>query len=36
MPLPAVPDAVSKGVIDGFLLPWEVMPSLIRLHELVK
>ena len=35
MPLPAVPDAVSKGVIDGFLLPWEVMPSL-KLHEMVK
>ena len=26
MPLPAVADAVSKGTIDGFLLPWEVMP----------
>lgn len=35
MPLPAIPDAVSKGTIDGFLLPWEVMPSL-KLHELVK
>lgn len=35
MPLPAVPDAVSKGTIDGFLLPWEVMPSL-KLHEMVK
>ena len=35
MPLPAIPDAVSKGTIDGFLLPWEVMPSL-KLHEMVK
>lgn len=35
MPLPALPDAVSKGTIDGFLLPWEVMPSL-KLHEMVK
>ena len=35
MPLPTVPDAVSKGTIDGFALPWEVMPS-IKLHEMVK
>lgn len=35
MPLPSVPDAVSKGTVDGFLLPWEVMPSL-RLQEMVK
>ena len=35
MPLPSIPDAVSRGTIDGFLLPWEVMPSL-RLQELVK
>jgi TRAP-type C4-dicarboxylate transport system substrate-binding protein len=35
MPLPAIPDAVSKGTIDGFLLPWEVMPSL-KMHEMVK
>jgi TRAP-type transport system periplasmic protein len=35
MPLPAIPDAVSKSTIDGFFLPWEVMPSL-KLHELVK
>ena len=26
---------MSKGTIDGFLLPWEVMPSL-KLHEMVK
>ena len=35
MPLPAIPDAVNKGTIDGFLLPWEVMPSL-KLQEMVK
>jgi TRAP-type C4-dicarboxylate transport system substrate-binding protein len=35
MPVPAVPDAVSKGTIDGFLLPWEILPAL-KLHELVK
>lgn len=34
MPIPGVPDAISKGIMDGALLPWEVMPSL-RLHELV-
>jgi TRAP-type C4-dicarboxylate transport system substrate-binding protein len=35
MPLPAIPDAISKGTIDGFLLPWEVMPSL-KLQDMVK
>lgn len=35
MPVPAVADAVSKGTIDGFALPWEVMPAF-KLHELVK
>jgi TRAP-type C4-dicarboxylate transport system substrate-binding protein len=35
MPLPQVPEAVSKGVIDGFLLPWEVIPS-VKLQEMVK
>jgi TRAP-type C4-dicarboxylate transport system substrate-binding protein len=34
MPVPGVPDAISKGIIDGALLPWELMPSM-RLHELV-
>jgi TRAP-type C4-dicarboxylate transport system substrate-binding protein len=34
MPLPAVADAVSKGTIDGFLLPWEIIPS-VKLHEMV-
>lgn len=35
MPLPQVAEAVNKGVIDGFLLPWEVIPS-VKLHEMVK
>ena len=35
MPLPAVTEAMSKGVIDGFVLPWEVIPS-IKAHEMVK
>ena len=33
MPVPTVPESLSKGVIDGALLPWEVMRSL-RAHEL--
>ena len=35
MPLGQVPEAVSKGVIDGAVMPWEVAPS-IRMHELVE
>ena len=35
MPVPAVADAVSKGTIDGFALPWEVMPAF-KLHELTR
>jgi TRAP-type C4-dicarboxylate transport system substrate-binding protein len=35
MPLPAIVEAVSKGVVDGFLLPWEAMPAL-KLEEMVK
>ncbi|WP_372840473.1 TRAP transporter substrate-binding protein [Phaeovulum sp.] len=34
MAVPAVPEALSKGVIDGALLPWEVTSS-IRAAELV-
>ena len=34
MPIPAVPEALSKGVIDGAVTTWEVSPSL-RLAELV-
>lgn len=35
MPVPAVSDALSKGVIDGAMLPWEVVPA-VKAHELVK
>lgn len=35
MPLPAIAEALSKGVITGTVLPWEVTPSL-KLAELVK
>jgi TRAP-type C4-dicarboxylate transport system substrate-binding protein len=34
MPLPAIPEALSKGVIDGTVIPWEVTPA-VRLTELV-
>ena len=34
MPVPSVPDALSKGVIDGTLLPWEVTTPL-KISELV-
>ncbi len=35
MPLPGIPDALSKGTIDGCVIPWEVVPS-VKVHELVK
>ena len=35
MPMPQTPDAVSKGVVDGYLLPWEVVPTM-KLHEMTK
>jgi TRAP-type C4-dicarboxylate transport system substrate-binding protein len=35
MALPAVPDALSKGVIDGALTPYEVVQST-KMHELTK
>ncbi|NUB45839.1 TRAP transporter substrate-binding protein [Fertoebacter nigrum] len=34
MPVPAVPEALSKGVIDATIIPWEVTGS-IRLSELL-
>ncbi|MEO3998248.1 TRAP transporter substrate-binding protein [Mesorhizobium sp. CAU 1732] len=34
MPIPAVTESLSKGVIDGAVTPWEVVPSL-KVHELV-
>jgi TRAP-type C4-dicarboxylate transport system substrate-binding protein len=35
MPVPQVPEALSQGVLDGAVVPWEVVPSL-RLHEMLK
>jgi TRAP-type C4-dicarboxylate transport system substrate-binding protein len=35
MPVPAVPEALSKGVIDGAVIPFEVAPGL-KVHELTK
>ena len=35
MPVPAVTEALSKGVIDGTTIPWEVTPAL-KVSELVK
>lgn len=34
MPLPAIPEALSKGVVNGTVIPWEVTPA-VRLSELV-
>jgi TRAP-type C4-dicarboxylate transport system substrate-binding protein len=35
MPLPGVSDAMSKGTIDGAMIPWEGLPA-IRLQEFAK
>ena len=35
MPLPGIPDALSKGTIEGCVIPWEVVPS-VKVHELTK
>ncbi len=35
MPVPQVPESLSKGVIDGTVLPWEVIPAL-KVQEIVK
>jgi TRAP-type C4-dicarboxylate transport system substrate-binding protein len=35
MPVPAVGEALSKGVISGALVPYEIVPTL-KLHQLVK
>lgn len=35
MPLPSIPEALSKGVVSGCVLPWEVIPS-VRVHELAR
>jgi len=33
MPLPQIPEALSKGVIDGVVIPWEIVPA-IKVDEL--
>lgn len=35
MPIPQVPESLAQGVIDGAVVPWEVVPA-IKVHELVK
>jgi TRAP-type C4-dicarboxylate transport system substrate-binding protein len=35
MPVPQVPEALAQRVIDGCVVPWEVVPA-IKVHELVK
>ncbi|MBA2675347.1 TRAP transporter substrate-binding protein [Ramlibacter sp.] len=35
MPLPQIPDSLSKGTIQGCVIPWEVVPS-VKVHELTK
>ena len=35
MPLPGIPDALSKGTIDACVIPWEVVPS-VKVEELTK
>ena len=35
MPLPNIPDALSKGTINGCVIPWEVVPS-VKVQELTK
>ena len=33
MPLPSFPEALSKGIVDGGVIPWEIVPPL-KVHEL--
>jgi TRAP-type transport system periplasmic protein len=35
MPIPQMPSALSKNVIDGTVVPWEIVPAF-RLHELAE
>jgi TRAP-type C4-dicarboxylate transport system substrate-binding protein len=35
MPIPQVPESLAQGVINGCVVPWEVVPA-IKVHELVK
>src|SRR3546814_8143798 len=32
MPVPELPQALQKGVVDGALIPWEIIPPL-KIHE---
>ncbi|WP_424967287.1 TRAP transporter substrate-binding protein [Dinoroseobacter sp. S375] len=33
MPVPAFPESLSKGIVDGGVIPWEIVPPL-KVHEL--
>ncbi|MCA3339695.1 MAG: TRAP transporter substrate-binding protein [Roseomonas sp.] len=35
MPIPQVPESLAQRVLDGTVVPWEVVPA-IRVHELVR
>ncbi len=35
MPVPAFPEALSKGIVDGGVIPWEIVPPL-KVHELAE
>jgi TRAP-type C4-dicarboxylate transport system substrate-binding protein len=35
MPVPKIPEALSKGVVDGAVIPYQIAPAL-RVHELAK
>lgn len=35
IPLPAIPDAITKGSIQGCVIPWEAVPS-VKVQELAK
>jgi TRAP-type C4-dicarboxylate transport system substrate-binding protein len=35
MPLPQVPESLAQRVIDGCVVPWEIVPA-IKVHELLK
>lgn len=35
MPVPQVPESLAQKVIDGAVIPWEVVPA-VKVHELVK
>jgi TRAP-type C4-dicarboxylate transport system substrate-binding protein len=35
MPLPQIPDALSKGTVEAVVIPWEVAPS-VKVQELTK